>query len=60
VIWGLDFRKCDKICYNIEANGLCVHLMPATAATDALSIETDIAKCPGMARPRKCLHNAVI
>jgi integrase/recombinase XerD len=29
---------------NIEANGLCVHSMRATAATNALSHEADIAK----------------
>ena len=29
---------------NIEVNGLCVHSMRATAATNALSHEADIAK----------------
>ncbi|MEZ4275243.1 MAG: site-specific integrase [Nitrospirales bacterium] len=29
---------------NIEINGLCVHSMRATAATNALSHEADIAK----------------
>jgi integrase/recombinase XerD len=29
---------------NIEVNGLCVHSMRATAATNALSNEADIAK----------------
>jgi integrase/recombinase XerD len=33
-----------EIGINIEVNGLCVHLLRATAATNALSNEADIAK----------------
>jgi site-specific recombinase XerD len=33
-----------EISLNIEVNGLCVHSMRATAATNALSHEADIAK----------------
>lgn len=32
---------------NAEVNGLCVHLLRATAATNALSHEADIAKVQG-------------
>jgi site-specific recombinase XerD len=38
-------RKCGHAAgLNIETNGLCVHSMRATAATNALSHEADIAK----------------
>ncbi len=35
-----------------EVNGLCVHSLRATAATNALSHEADIA------RPRQCINQA--
>ncbi len=41
-----------------EVNSLCVHSLRATAATNALSHEADIAKVQGMARPRQRLHDA--
>jgi hypothetical protein len=40
-----------------QINGLCVHSLRATAATNALSHEADIAKVQGMARPCECVDD---
>lgn len=41
-----------------EAVGVCVHSMRATAATNALSNEADIAKVQGVAGSRERFHHA--
>ena len=44
-----------------QVNGLCVHSLRATAATNArLSHEADIAKVQGVARPRQRLHHEAL
>jgi hypothetical protein len=42
---------------NIEVNGLCVHSMRATAATNALSHEADNREGAGMAWPCERLYH---
>ena len=41
-----------------EVNGLCVHSLRATAATNALSHEAGYRQGPGVARARQCVHRA--
>lgn len=43
-----------------EVNGLCVHSLRATAATNALSHEADNRQGPGVARPRERLDDAAV
>lgn len=44
----------------IEVAGLGVHGLRATAATNALEHEADIAKCPAVAWSREYQHDANI
>jgi hypothetical protein len=43
-----------------HVNGLCVHSLRATAATSALSHESDIAKVQEWTRPREYFHHAAL
>ncbi|HXR24084.1 MAG TPA: hypothetical protein VN742_01895 [Candidatus Binataceae bacterium] len=43
-----------------EVNGLCVHSLRATAATNALTHGGGYRQGSGMARPRQCLHHSTL